>query len=181
MAAVGSEYLDEFERLVRRRHADARARSEAVFSACGLYRYALTRVWGDGPRLHYVMLNPSKADEVANDPTVERCERRARALGYGAFRVTNIFGFRATDPRVLRAATTPVGPDNDAAVLGGAAWADATLCAWGAHGVHLGRGAEVGAMLRKSGARLLTLGLTKEGHPRHPLYVTYAKAPEDWA
>ncbi|MEY3307813.1 MAG: hypothetical protein RLZZ413_1851, partial [Pseudomonadota bacterium] len=40
----------------------------------------------------------STATEFQNDPTVERCERRARALGFGAFRVTNIFAFRATDP-----------------------------------------------------------------------------------
>jgi hypothetical protein len=34
----------------------------------------------------FIMLNPSTATEVQNDPTVERCERRARALGFGAFR-----------------------------------------------------------------------------------------------
>ena len=69
------------------------------------YRYALTRVWDPlGPRLSFVMLNPSTATEVQNDPTVERCERRARALGFGGFRVTNIFAWRDTDPRKMRAA-----------------------------------------------------------------------------
>ncbi|WP_443069362.1 DUF1643 domain-containing protein, partial [Sulfitobacter sp. HI0129] len=58
-------------------------------------------------RVMFVMLNPSKADEIANDPTVERCERRARALGFGAFRVTNIFAWRDTDPRAMRAAAAP--------------------------------------------------------------------------
>ena len=60
--------------------------SEAVYSDCERYRYLLTRVWGPGPKALFVMLNPSTATEVQNDPTVERCERRARALGYGAFR-----------------------------------------------------------------------------------------------
>ena len=67
------------------------------------------------------MLNPSTATEVQNDPTVERCERRARALGFGAFRVTNIFAFRATDPKVMRAEADPVGPANDAAIRDSAA------------------------------------------------------------
>ena len=69
------------------------------------------------------MLNPSTATEVQNDPTVERCERRARALGFGAFRVCNIFAWRDTDPRAMRAAAEPVGPENDAAIV--------TACDWG--------------------------------------------------
>ena len=59
------------------------------------------------------MLNPSTADEVKNDPTVERCERRARMWGYGGSIVFNIFAFRATDPKNMRAQSDPVGPDND--------------------------------------------------------------------
>jgi hypothetical protein len=72
------------------------------------------------------MLNPSTATEVQNDPTVERCERRARALGFGAFRVLNIFAWRATDPRDMRAAADPVGPENDAAILDSLPWATAS-------------------------------------------------------
>ena len=114
--------------------------SEAVYSDCETYRYLLTRVWGPGPKALFVMLNPSTATEVQNDPTVERCERRARALGFGAFRVTNIFAYRATDPKVMRAAEDPVGPGNDAAIRQSIAWADSIFCAWGNHGLHLDRG-----------------------------------------
>ena len=157
------------------------APSVAVYSPCEAYRYALTRVWAPGaPRLLCVMLNPSTATEVQNDPTVERCERRARALGYGAFRVCNIFAFRATDPKVMRAVPEPVGAGNDAAIAEGAAWADAVLCAWGTHGAHLGRGPAVERLLRATGRPLLHLGLTREGHPRHPLYIGYAVAPQEW-
>lgn len=154
--------------------------SEAVYSDCERFRYLLTRIWGDGPRAMFVMLNPSTATEVQNDPTVERCERRARALGFGAFRVTNIFAFRATDPRVMRAEADPVGPWNDAAILQSLDWADQIICAWGNHGVHLGRGAEVERMLRDAGARMLHLGLTGQGQPRHPLYVGYDQRPSPW-
>lgn len=158
------------------------APSVAVYSPCERYRYALTREWApERGRLLCVMLNPSTATEVQNDPTVERCERRARALGYGAFRVCNIFAYRATDPRVMRAQPEPVGAANDAAIAEGADWADCVLCAWGSHGAHLERGPAVERLLRGCGRPLVHLGLTKGGHPRHPLYVAYATVPEVWA
>lgn len=167
--------------MIRRSHTKGDAFSEALYSPCEGYRYALSRCWDAGERrVMFVMLNPSTATELANDPTVERCERRARRLGYGAFRVTNIFAWRATDPRDLKAAPEPVGPQNDAALLEGAAWADAIIAAWGVHGAHRGRGLEVTEMLARCGTPLFHLGLSKEGHPRHPLYLPYSALPQDW-
>ncbi len=101
-------------------------------------------------------------------------------MGFGAFRVANIFAWRATRPEDLKQAADPVGPGNDAVLLEGAAWADRVLCAWGAHGAHLGRGAEVEQLLRQSGCGLWHLGLTKDSAPRHPLYVAYARFPVPW-
>ena len=155
--------------------------SEAVYSPCEAYRYLLTRTWdAGGRRALFVMLNPSTATEVQNDPTVERCERRARVLGYGAFRVCNIFAYRATDPKVMRAAADPVGPGNDAAIADSAPWADAIVCAWGSHGDFLDRGRAVEALLRATGRPLYHLGLTRGGQPRHPLYIGYDRQPEPW-
>lgn len=72
--------------MIEKFHSDDRSKSVAVFSDCERYRYLLTRVWDTtGQRALFIMLNPSTADEIKNDPTVERCERRARALGFGAF------------------------------------------------------------------------------------------------
>ncbi len=157
------------------------AASTAVYSDCDRFRYLLTRTWDPGaPKALFVMLNPSTATETQNDPTVERCERRARALGFGAFRVTNIFAFRATDPRVMRAQEDPVGPGNDAAISDSARWANRIICAWGTHGAHLDRGSQVEALLRRLGHPLHHLGLTKAGHPTHPLYITYDRQPQPW-
>lgn len=158
------------------------ADSVAVYSPCEKYRYLLTRVWNPaGPKALFVMLNPSTATEFQNDPTVERCERRARALGYGAFRVTNIFAYRATDPKVMRAQADPVGPDNDAAIRDSALdWADRIICAWGTHGAHLDRGTQVESLLRATAKPLFSLGLTQSGHPKHPLYIGYDRQPELW-
>lgn len=172
--------------MITRAHQKGDAASTAVYSPCERYRYLLTRTWDEhGPRVLFVMLNPSTATEVQNDPTVERCERRARALGFGAFRVVNIFALRATEPRVMRADADPVGPGNDAAIEDSARnWLrgpdDCIICAWGAHGAHLGRGAVVAARLRATGRRLFHLGLTRAGDPKHPLYVGYDRQPEAW-
>ncbi|WP_368186030.1 DUF1643 domain-containing protein [Aestuariibius sp. HNIBRBA575] len=167
--------------MITREHLKDDAASIAIYSDCERYRYSLTRVWdANGGKVHFVMLNPSTATEVQNDPTVERCERRARALGFGGFRVTNIFAWRDTDPRKMRAAADPVGPANDAAILDGQAWADRTICAWGAHGDHLNRGVAVHRLLRQSQNPLYSLGLTKQGHPKHPLYISYQTQPTIW-
>jgi len=157
------------------------AESEAVYSDCERYRYSLTRIWdAGGARVLFIMLNPSKATEVQNDPTVERCERRARVLGFGGFRVMNIFAWRETDPRLLRAAAAPVGPDNDRLLIEALPWADTVIAGWGVHGAHLDRGPRVEAMLRDAGAELHCLGLSKAGHPRHPLYIAYATPTQVW-
>ncbi|PIE12453.1 MAG: hypothetical protein CSA70_09900 [Rhodobacterales bacterium] len=167
--------------MIIRSHVKGDAPSTACYSDCERYRYALTREWEpEAGRVMFVMLNPSKATEVQNDPTVERCERRARALGFGAFRVTNIFAWRETDPKKMRAASDPVGPENDAALLDGCKWADQVIAGWGAHGAHLDRGKVVEQVLRTSGHPVYHLGLTKAGHPRHPLYIAYAQQPERW-
>lgn len=167
--------------MITRSHQKDDADSTAIYSDCEKYRYSLTRVWdAKGRKVHFVMLNPSTATEVQNDPTVERCERRARTLGFGAFRVTNIFAWRDTDPRKMRAAQDPVGPGNDAAILSGCYWADQTICAWGTHGEHRGRGDQVLAMVRATSAPLFHLGITKHGHPKHPLYIAYSQTPQSW-
>lgn len=167
--------------MIERRHQKGDAASVAIYSDCERYRYSLTRVWdGSGTRASFVMLNPSTATEVQNDPTVERCERRARALGHGAFCVTNIFAWRDTDPRAMRRAQDPVGPENDAAILDAAHWGDVVVCAWGTHGAHLDRGPAVATLLRGAGLELFHLGLSKAGHPKHPLYIAYTQKPVPW-
>jgi hypothetical protein len=167
--------------MITKAHQKGDAASVAVYSDCEAYRYDLTRIWdASGPKALFVMLNPSTATEYQNDPTVERCERRARTLGYGSFRVANIFAYRATDPKVMRAIADPVGPANDEAIANGAVWADRIICAWGSHGAHLTRGAAVETLLRGIAKPLWHLGLTQAGQPKHPLYIGYDRQPELW-
>lgn len=164
--------------LVHRAHEADGCLSKVWYSRCDRYRYGLSRQWdATRPALLFIMLNPSTADEFRNDPTVARCETRARTMGFGAVMVANIFAFRATRPADLRRAAAPNGARNDEVVDCWAQRAGMTIAAWGVHGGHQGRGPEVAKRISGS---LHHLGLTKAGHPRHPLYVSFASQPEEW-
>ncbi len=167
--------------LVLRSHEEDGISSCALWSPCMKYRYRLERRWQGGHGLLlYVMLNPSTATEAANDPTIARCARRAERLGFAGFIACNLFAWRETDPARLKRVADPVGPMNDAVLVGAAREADLVLCAWGVHGSHRGRGPAVARMLRAAGIALHHLGLTRAGHPRHPLYLPYDLSPRPW-
>lgn len=158
-----------------------RLTSGATFSECRRYRYALWRIWMLGrPVVNFVMLNPSTATEVDNDPTVERCERRARQWGYGGLIVTNIFAWRSTASAALREVPDPVGPENDGHILLMAHRASMIVCAWGGNGRYLDRGAKVRRLL--GGIKPLHYLRMSErtGEPFHPLYLPYECEPQVW-
>lgn len=156
----------------------------ALLSECRTYRYGLWRHFNENkpPRfVNFLMLNPSTADEISNDPTVERCERRARAWGYDGLMVTNLFAFRSTDPRVLPKLLDPVGPDNDHYILRDAQAAALVICAWGRDGGIKGRSARVCSMLRGAGVTLHALKVSEAtGEPWHPLYLSYDLMPMEY-
>jgi hypothetical protein len=152
----------------------------AEFSDDRAYRYWLTRTWDDRlPRCAFVMLNPSTADEFKNDPTVTRCIGFAKEQGCGALSVSNIFAYRATDPKDMRAAPDPIGPENDEAIIKAMEWVGdgPVICAWGVHGAFRGRGDAVRRLLVRQGVKPLALLLTLRGHPSHPLYLAATTNP----
>lgn len=164
-----------------RRHQTSDGWREATYSDCETYRYSLRMAWApSGPTLLYVMLNPSKATELANDPTIERCERRARQLGYAGLEIVNLFALRETSPIRLKAARSPVGPDNKARLASAIGRCDQIMLAWGVHGAHKRQNEKMLPLFLTSGKPVLHLGRTKHGHPRHPLYVSYATKPLTW-
>lgn len=68
--------------------------SGAIFSECRLYRYALWRIWDRSkPLVMFIGLNPSKASEKENDPTINSCIRLTNHNGYGGFFMVNCFPF----------------------------------------------------------------------------------------
>jgi len=156
---------------------------EALFSPCEKYRYKLWRHFTDiqAPRfVNFIMLNPSTADQNKNDPTVERCERRAREWGFDGLTVTNLFAWRATDKRELLKCADPIGPDNDYH-LKHEAWAhDVIICAWGNPYYSKRRAEDVLKLLGLYRSRLRILKIGESGVPCHPLYLPYSLQPTVW-
>lgn len=139
-----------------------------------MYRYSLWREWiGGSGYAMFVGLNPSTADESNDDPTIRRCVAYAKAWGFAALCMTNLFAYRATKPADMMAATDPVGPENDARLLELSGGAGIVLAAWGAHGRFMGRDFAV----RKFFPALHCLALTQNGSPGHPLYLSKALRP----
>lgn len=163
---------------------------DAWVSEDGRYRYWLSRVWdGSLPTGTFVMLNPSTADAESDDPTIRKCVGFGQRYGWGAIMVVNLYALRATDPRSLSVATVhgqdPVGDENDRILRVYAAepTAGPVVAAWGARAVTVPGGTRrvanvLGALVGR-GTTIYRLGAaTKDGHPRHPLYVPYTTTLE---
>jgi hypothetical protein len=150
---------------------------DAVISADLTYRYCLTRIVGDQPRTAcMVMLNPSTADALKDDNTIRRCIAFTRAWGCGTLLVANLFAFRSTDPRYLEITPDPVGRKNMDYLIGAAGRAHESggpvVCAWGIHGAIRDQDQLVVKRMRELQIPLQCLGVTVDGFPRHPLYLT---------
>lgn len=142
---------------------------ECLFSPCRKYRYSLWRSTGNPGNSYvaFIGLNPSTADEYKNDPMIRRCIWFAKDWGYAELCMLNLFGYRATQPEVMRSIADPIGVDNDQVIRDLASQAALVIAAWGVDGSYWHRDEWAKAAL----PRLHCLGLTKEGMPRHPLYV----------
>lgn len=164
----------------------------ALISECGRYRYQLRRRWASGPRVCFVMLNPSAADGTHDDPTIRRCISFAKSWGLAGIAVVNLFAWRATDSRELwqlggipeENESRAIGPENDECIRKMAERSALVIAAWGANKatrVYPRRVDRVLAILHMANDNVAHLGLTKDGHPRHPLYVPGATTPQEWA
>lgn len=158
-------------------HGDAEAMHSrgAVLSGDGVYRYRLWRVWDDDlAPTAFLMLNPSTADADRDDPTLRRCMGYARSWGAGGVVLVNLFAFRATDPadlvRAQRVGRDVAGPARDEHLRRVFSVADVVVCGWGAHPLAAAEAPRVLALVPQ-GVEVSCLGRTKDGAPRHPLYL----------
>ena len=150
----------------------------ASFDPGGRYRYLLWRSWDPSrPRVAFIMLNPSTADAMRDDPTIRRCLGFARSWGFGSLEVANLFAYRATHPSLLSAVADPVGPENDRYLLGVGQRGQLVVAAWGNVGSLMNRAQTVSGLLT---CLLYCLGTTTRGQPRHPLYLRRHAIPGLW-
>lgn len=153
----------------------------AVFSPCRTWRYTLWRRFTPDALVKemccFIGLNPSTADETQDDPTIRRCIQFSKDWGYKGYVMLNLFAYRATDPRVMKAAADPFGESNTEAMFEVSMMAGRVVAAWGNHGQFRGQSVRIKRMLPKS---TVHLGLTKSGEPKHPLYLLASTVPQKW-
>ena len=153
----------------------------AEFSMDRSHRFTLWREWStDLPTLMVIGLNPSTADEHEDDPTIRRCIGFANHWGFGRLEMTNLFAFRSTNPKALtfhregpmqRRNLAIIGSLIPNILIGGGG----ILAAWGANGA--GYEESILRMFRQAGVPVACLGTTKNGSPKHPLYIPYSQRP----
>jgi hypothetical protein len=156
------------------------ASSGATFSPCRRYRYRLWREWGDpANRVVFCAVNPSTADESEDDATIRKEIGFAKRWSFEAIEKINCFAWRSTDIRGLLDTKDPVGPDNDDAIAYAVRHAKRVVLCWGSHAPVKRLLAERAIRVRQIvhewvGMRELGhLGVCKDGHPRHPLMLSY--------
>ena len=146
----------------------------AQFSSCRKYRYVLERKWDNAlPNVLFIGLNPSRADENSDDPTIRRCINFAKTWGFGGFRIVNLFAFCSHDPQELFKAKDPVGVKNDRILKKYISTEEDTILIWGNHGNFLKRNEKVLKLIKKP----LCLKINKNGAPAHPLYLKSTLKP----
>lgn len=160
--------------------------SGAILSECGRYRYRLWRRWNTGfyarRTLGFIMLNPSTADHAEDDPTIRRCIGFAKDNDFAAIHVVNLFAWRATNPAELTRAEDPVGRLNNDFLEEAALCSTRLVAAWGASKVPRleERATKAAEIAWYAGRPLSCLGVTKDGKPRHPLYLPKSAEFKDW-
>lgn len=157
--------------------------TSACFSPCRKYRYSLIREWGglfsNNLSIMFIGLNPSTADATLDDPTIRREINFAKAWGYSGLYKVNLFGYRSTDPKKLKDVEDPIGPENDDYIIniGKSNKVGRIVAAWGTLGTFKNRDKTVKAFFDE----IYHLGLTKDGHPKHPLYLSKNTQLERWS
>lgn len=186
--------------------APIRPPNGATLSADERYRYALWRevlrpgasASALGACVVWVMLNPSTADALKDDPTIRKVmgftkRRVGEAVSGYIAHVVNLYALRSTDPKGLWCPDArllnewdPVGPSGDAYLEDAISFADEVVFAWGGHkGPHMDERIRVvvRAMERRIRDRKsapLCLGVTASGAPRHPLMLAYDTPFTTW-
>jgi hypothetical protein len=132
------------------------------------YRYSLYRIWNDElPKVAFICLNPSIADDKIDDPTINRCIEFAKSWGYGGFYMLNLFAFRATNPSELTKVNDPIGMDNQNVILETITKVDKVICAWGNEGILLNQNKKILSIIENP----YCIKINSSGEPSHPLFL----------
>ena len=161
--------------------------SFCLFSECRSYRWILKRELLSGKKtVVFIGLNPSKANSSINDRTLVRIINFCSRWNYKNIYIINLFGLISKSPIQLSKSNDPIGKNNDLITLKSLEfWREDSNCdlwlGWGDKGELKGRDRKVLKLIKNFSnlkskennysKRVLSLGLSKKGNPRHPLYM----------
>jgi hypothetical protein len=121
-------------------------------------------------RVHWV--NPSTATAETDDATVRKCVSLAKAWGFSGMTMANLFAVRCRHPQILSTHQDPIGPENDRFLALTIQQAHTVVAMWGNHGLKTyGLSARRDQHILPLRDDWQCIGITKQGAPRHPLYV----------
>ena len=149
--------------------------SNAVLSDDRTHRYQLSRIWDDGlPKILFIGLNPSRADESYNDLTITKCiEFAKRWECYGGIYFGNLYSFRTPYPEeLIRNLSIAANPDTDTNLFEMAKYSHICVCAWGSWKFIDYRKRQVLKLLNGE-VTTYCFGLTKDGSHKHPCRLGY--------
>jgi len=168
---------------------------DAVISDDGLYRFELKRtVEPDcackrcrmNSRKHrgyvlWVLANPSTADASTDDATERRGWSFTESWGYAEMCFVNVNPFRSTDPKLVQPLSLEIEAMNAGYLVHHAERAAIIVCGWGAH-ADKRLAARTAHILKRAApeGKIYTLGLTKDGNPKHPLYLSADSSLQFW-
>lgn len=161
----------------------------ARFSADGKYRWVLRRVIEPdlskyGGKIVFCGVNPSDAGSVRNDPSVVRMINFTALWCFGELAVVNPFSAISSTPDKLAEMPDPVGGETDYWLRREFNDCDLIVPMWGAIEKvppHLRyRFDDARRLMRESSTQCKVFGLTKQGHPQHPLYLPRDTKLKEW-
>ncbi len=142
----------------------------------GPFRFALWRKW-DSAKSHtmvWIMLNPSTADAMKDDPTIRRCIGFAKQNDCGGIAVVNLIPFKATNPKDLKGNENRCSTYNSMVVFRECKEDGRVVVAgWGNYGLMYPKITEtILSGLKAHHIPVFRFGrVTSFGQPRHPLYL----------
>jgi hypothetical protein len=144
--------------------------SGAILDHYRQYRFLLWRFWDDRPRMLFIGLNPSTANELQDDPTIRRLCDFAQSWGYGGLYACNVFSYITPYPKNLLPRTGVHHADTHAINMA-VALTVLAVCGWG-DGIEkapygIARANTIKGYLKAP----MCFGLTSKGNPKHPLYL----------
>lgn len=147
------------------------------------HRYLLDWLWDDSlPCLLAGMMNPSSATHRVSDGTLSWLHRWACRNGFGRQIVVNGSSYRCRDQARLAEVEATCGPDNHMHIRIAARIADVIVVGYGQPKVRAVRphGPRMVEALREAGKPIHIWALSKDGTPKHPLYLPGAVPLTVW-